>query len=166
QLEVRSASVLPLLLPLAEETPERPLRSHKGQVQEPNHPGLQNPRSGCCQHGRGTTGSSAASGTLATACCTFSSKISPSFKNVCVSQVMQRPTDGAHILGLHSNLKDASVRAAELSVHTLCSHPIEIEDTTDHHGNKGKASGRRTESLTIPASGTCYKLATDWSDIE
>ncbi|XP_042083743.1 phosphofurin acidic cluster sorting protein 1 isoform X3 [Haplochromis burtoni] len=59
-----------------------------------------------------------------------------------MAEVMQRPTDGAHILGLHSNLKDASVRAAELSVHTLCSHPIEIEDTTDHHGNKGKASDR------------------------
>nr|XP_014268515.2 phosphofurin acidic cluster sorting protein 1 isoform X1 [Maylandia zebra] len=59
-----------------------------------------------------------------------------------MAEVMQRPTDGAHILGLHSNLKDASVRAAELSVHTLCSHPIEIEDTTGHHGNKGKASDR------------------------
>ncbi|XP_035770605.1 phosphofurin acidic cluster sorting protein 1-like [Neolamprologus brichardi] len=59
-----------------------------------------------------------------------------------MAEVMQRPTDGAHILGLHSNLKDASVRAAELSVHSLCSHPIEIEDTTGHHGNKGKASDR------------------------
>uniref|UniRef100_A0A669B1R8 Phosphofurin acidic cluster sorting protein 1a n=1 Tax=Oreochromis niloticus TaxID=8128 RepID=A0A669B1R8_ORENI len=48
-----------------------------------------------------------------------------------MTEVMQHPTDGAHILGLHSNLKDASVRAAELSVHSLCSHPIEIEDTTD-----------------------------------
>ncbi|KAL3995741.1 immunoglobulin superfamily member 9B [Sarotherodon galilaeus] len=55
-----------------------------------------------------------------------------------MTEVMQRPTDGAHILGLHSNLKDASVRAAELSVHSLCSHPIEIEDTTGHHGNQGK----------------------------
>uniref|UniRef100_A0AAZ1XZ31 Phosphofurin acidic cluster sorting protein 1 n=1 Tax=Oreochromis aureus TaxID=47969 RepID=A0AAZ1XZ31_OREAU len=50
-----------------------------------------------------------------------------------MTEVMQHPTDGAHILGLHSNLKDASVRAAELSVHSLCSHPIEIEDTTGHH---------------------------------
>uniref|UniRef100_A0AAX7TK07 Phosphofurin acidic cluster sorting protein 1 n=1 Tax=Astatotilapia calliptera TaxID=8154 RepID=A0AAX7TK07_ASTCA len=73
-----------------------------------------------------------------------------------MAEVMQRPTDGAHILGLHSNLKDASVRAAELSIHTLCSHPIEIEDTTGHHGNKGKASGRRTESLTIPASAVFF----------
>uniref|UniRef100_A0A669B4C3 Phosphofurin acidic cluster sorting protein 1 n=1 Tax=Oreochromis niloticus TaxID=8128 RepID=A0A669B4C3_ORENI len=59
-----------------------------------------------------------------------------------MTEVMQHPTDGAHILGLHSNLKDASVRAAELSVHSLCSHPIEIEDTTGHHGNQGKAPDR------------------------
>ncbi|XP_041789178.1 phosphofurin acidic cluster sorting protein 1 [Chelmon rostratus] len=57
-------------------------------------------------------------------------------------QVMQHPTDGAHILGLHSNLKDASVRSAELSVHSLSSQPIEQEDTSGHHGNKTKASDR------------------------
>uniref|UniRef100_A0A8P4KE46 Phosphofurin acidic cluster sorting protein 1 n=1 Tax=Dicentrarchus labrax TaxID=13489 RepID=A0A8P4KE46_DICLA len=61
-----------------------------------------------------------------------------------MAEVMQHPTDGAHILGLHSNLKDASVRAAELSVHSLFSQPIEQEDTSGHHGNKTKASGRRT----------------------
>uniref|UniRef100_A0A8P4K6Q3 Phosphofurin acidic cluster sorting protein 1 n=1 Tax=Dicentrarchus labrax TaxID=13489 RepID=A0A8P4K6Q3_DICLA len=48
-----------------------------------------------------------------------------------MAEVMQHPTDGAHILGLHSNLKDASVRAAELSVHSLFSQPIEQEDTSD-----------------------------------
>ncbi|XP_051238118.1 phosphofurin acidic cluster sorting protein 1-like isoform X2 [Dicentrarchus labrax] len=59
-----------------------------------------------------------------------------------MAEVMQHPTDGAHILGLHSNLKDASVRAAELSVHSLFSQPIEQEDTSGHHGNKTKASDR------------------------
>ncbi|XP_036961590.1 phosphofurin acidic cluster sorting protein 1-like isoform X1 [Acanthopagrus latus] len=59
-----------------------------------------------------------------------------------MAEVMQRPTDRAHILGLHSNLKDASVRAAELSVHSLSSQPIEQEDTSGHHGNKTKASDR------------------------
>nr|XP_033479179.1 phosphofurin acidic cluster sorting protein 1 isoform X1 [Epinephelus lanceolatus] len=59
-----------------------------------------------------------------------------------MAEVMQHPTDGAHILGLHSNLKDASVRAAELSVHSLTSQPIEQEDTSGHHGNKTKASDR------------------------
>lgn len=69
---------------------------------------------------------------------------------VCVlSQVMQHPTDGAHVLGLHSNLKDASVRAAELSVLSLSSQPIEQEDTSGHHGNKTKASGRRTANVTF-----------------
>ncbi|XP_069024285.1 phosphofurin acidic cluster sorting protein 1-like [Embiotoca jacksoni] len=57
-----------------------------------------------------------------------------------MTEVMQHPTDGAHILGLHSNLKDASVRAAELSVHSLSSQPIEQEDTSGLHGNKTKAS--------------------------
>ncbi|XP_040891327.1 phosphofurin acidic cluster sorting protein 1-like [Toxotes jaculatrix] len=57
-----------------------------------------------------------------------------------MAEVMQHPTDGAHILGLHSNLKDASVRAAELSVLSLSSQPIEQEDTSAHHGNKTKAS--------------------------
>ncbi|XP_054451927.1 phosphofurin acidic cluster sorting protein 1-like [Anoplopoma fimbria] len=59
-----------------------------------------------------------------------------------MAEVMQQPTDGAHILGLHSNLKDASMCAAELSVHSLTSQPVEQEDTSGHHGNKTKASDR------------------------
>ncbi|XP_078128351.1 phosphofurin acidic cluster sorting protein 1-like [Sander vitreus] len=59
-------------------------------------------------------------------------------------QVMQRPAHGAHILGLHRNLKDASVRAAELSVQGLSSQPIEQEDTGGHHGNKAKALADRS----------------------
>lgn len=66
-----------------------------------------------------------------------------------LSQVMQHPTDGAHILCLHSNLKDASVRAAELSVLSLSSQPIEQEDTSGNHDNKTKASGKRTGNLTF-----------------
>ncbi|XP_035814079.2 phosphofurin acidic cluster sorting protein 1-like isoform X1 [Amphiprion ocellaris] len=58
-----------------------------------------------------------------------------------MAEVMQHPTDGAHILSLHSNLKDASVHAAELSIQSLFSQPIEHEDT-GHHGNKSKASDR------------------------
>uniref|UniRef100_A0A673C8N7 Uncharacterized protein n=1 Tax=Sphaeramia orbicularis TaxID=375764 RepID=A0A673C8N7_9TELE len=59
-----------------------------------------------------------------------------------MAEVMQHPTDRAHILSLHSNPKDASVRAAELSVHSLSSQPIEQDDTSGHHGNKSKASGK------------------------
>uniref|UniRef100_A0A8D3DJ34 Phosphofurin acidic cluster sorting protein 1-like n=1 Tax=Scophthalmus maximus TaxID=52904 RepID=A0A8D3DJ34_SCOMX len=66
-----------------------------------------------------------------------------------MAEVMQHPTDGAHILGLHSNLKDASVRAAELSVLSLSSQPIEQEDTSGHHGKQTKASGGQTVNLTV-----------------
>ncbi|XP_026215109.1 phosphofurin acidic cluster sorting protein 1-like isoform X2 [Anabas testudineus] len=59
-----------------------------------------------------------------------------------MAEVLQHPTDGAHILCLHSNLKDASVRAAELSVLSLSSLPVEQEDTSSHHDNKTKASDR------------------------
>ncbi|XP_067353102.1 phosphofurin acidic cluster sorting protein 2-like isoform X4 [Channa argus] len=57
-----------------------------------------------------------------------------------MAEVMQHPTDGAQILCLHSNLKDALVHAAELSVLSLSSQPIEQEDTSSHHDNKTKAS--------------------------
>ncbi|XP_047434339.1 phosphofurin acidic cluster sorting protein 1-like isoform X5 [Mugil cephalus] len=60
---------------------------------------------------------------------------------------MQRPTDRAHVLGLHSNLKDVSVRTAELSVHALSSQPIEQED--GHRGNKTKASGFSLDAETF-----------------
>ncbi|XP_031152977.2 phosphofurin acidic cluster sorting protein 1-like isoform X4 [Sander lucioperca] len=63
-----------------------------------------------------------------------------------MAEVMQRPVHGAHILGLHRNLKDVSVRAAELSVQGLSSQPIEQEDTGGHHGNKAKASDRSPDT--------------------
>ncbi|KAF3850386.1 hypothetical protein F7725_012158 [Dissostichus mawsoni] len=44
-----------------------------------------------------------------------------------MAEVMQHPMDGAHILVLHDDLKDAPMRAA-LSVHALCSQPIGPED--------------------------------------
>ncbi|KAJ4922199.1 hypothetical protein JOQ06_016605, partial [Pogonophryne albipinna] len=56
-----------------------------------------------------------------------------------MAEVMQHPMDGAHILGLHDDLKDAPMRAA-LSVHALCSQPIGREDISGHRGNKSKAS--------------------------
>uniref|UniRef100_A0A8C7FF83 Si:ch211-126j24.1 n=1 Tax=Oncorhynchus kisutch TaxID=8019 RepID=A0A8C7FF83_ONCKI len=45
-----------------------------------------------------------------------------------MAEVMQHPTDGAQILGLHSNVKEVPVRAAELSVYSLSSQPIDHED--------------------------------------
>ncbi|CDQ68461.1 unnamed protein product [Oncorhynchus mykiss] len=50
--------------------------------------------------------------------------------------VMQHPSEGAQVLGLHSQLKDASVPVAEVRVYSLSSQPI------DHEGPKAKMSDR------------------------
>ena len=57
------------------------------------------------------------------------------------SQVMQHPTDGGQILGLHSNVKEAPLRVAEISVYSLSSQPIDHEDGSGQAGRKTKASG-------------------------
>uniref|UniRef100_A0A6Q2ZEZ3 Uncharacterized protein n=1 Tax=Esox lucius TaxID=8010 RepID=A0A6Q2ZEZ3_ESOLU len=59
-----------------------------------------------------------------------------------MAEVMQHPTDGAQILGLHSNVKEVPVRAAELSVYSLSSQPIDHEDGSGQSGPKAKASDR------------------------
>ncbi|TSK53646.1 Phosphofurin acidic cluster sorting protein 1 [Bagarius yarrelli] len=59
-----------------------------------------------------------------------------------MAEVMQHPTDGGQILGLHSNVKEAPVRAAELSVYSLSSQPIDPEDGSGQQGAKVKASDR------------------------
>uniref|UniRef100_H2RNL1 Phosphofurin acidic cluster sorting protein 2-like n=1 Tax=Takifugu rubripes TaxID=31033 RepID=H2RNL1_TAKRU len=48
-----------------------------------------------------------------------------------MAEVMQHPTDGGQILGLHSNVKEAQVRVAEISVYSLSSQPIDHEDGSD-----------------------------------
>eukprot|EP00064_Thunnus_orientalis_P000182 superscaffoldBa00000008_g182 len=57
-------------------------------------------------------------------------------------QVMQHPTDGGQILGLHSNVKEAPVRVAEISVYSLSSQPIDHEDGSGQAGQKTKTSDR------------------------
>lgn len=54
---------------------------------------------------------------------------------------MQHPTDGGQILGLHSNVKEAPVRVAEISVYSLSSQPIDHEDGSSQAGRKTKTSG-------------------------
>lgn len=54
---------------------------------------------------------------------------------------MQHPSEGAQVLGLHSQLKDASVPVAEVRVYSLSSQPI------DHEGPKAKMSGKQ---ITLP----------------
>uniref|UniRef100_A0A7N9ALJ7 Phosphofurin acidic cluster sorting protein 2-like n=1 Tax=Mastacembelus armatus TaxID=205130 RepID=A0A7N9ALJ7_9TELE len=58
-----------------------------------------------------------------------------------MAEVMQHPTDGGQILGLHSNVKEAPVRVAEISVYSLSSQPIDHEDGSSQAGRKTKTSG-------------------------
>lgn len=69
------------------------------------------------------------------------------FLSVYVLKVMQHPTDGGQILGLHSNVKEAPVRAAELSVYSLSSQPIDPEDGSGQPETKAKASGDSNVSI-------------------
>uniref|UniRef100_A0A8C7YZ44 Phosphofurin acidic cluster sorting protein 2-like n=1 Tax=Oryzias sinensis TaxID=183150 RepID=A0A8C7YZ44_9TELE len=57
-----------------------------------------------------------------------------------MAEVMQHPTDGGQILGLHSNVKEAPVRVAEISVFSLSSQPIDHEDGSGQAGRKTKTS--------------------------
>lgn len=66
-------------------------------------------------------------------------------------QVMQHPTEGAQVLALHSQLKDASVPVAEIRVYSLSSQPI------DHEGPKTKMNGERLLLLkTVILPGYSY----------
>uniref|UniRef100_H0XYC2 Phosphofurin acidic cluster sorting protein 1 n=1 Tax=Otolemur garnettii TaxID=30611 RepID=H0XYC2_OTOGA len=53
-----------------------------------------------------------------------------------MAEVMQHPSEGALVLGLHSNVKDVSVPVAEIKIYSLSSQPI------DHEGIKSKLSDR------------------------
>ncbi|XP_036403768.1 phosphofurin acidic cluster sorting protein 1-like isoform X2 [Megalops cyprinoides] len=53
-----------------------------------------------------------------------------------MAEVMQHPSEGAQVLGLHSQVKDTSVPVAEIRVYSLSSQPI------DHEGPKAKLSDR------------------------
>uniref|UniRef100_A0A673IUM0 Phosphofurin acidic cluster sorting protein 1-like n=1 Tax=Sinocyclocheilus rhinocerous TaxID=307959 RepID=A0A673IUM0_9TELE len=59
-----------------------------------------------------------------------------------MAEVLQHPTDGGQILGLHSNMKDAPTRVAEISVFSLSSQPIDHEYGNGQTGAKTKASDR------------------------
>ncbi|KAG7484934.1 hypothetical protein MATL_G00055490 [Megalops atlanticus] len=58
-----------------------------------------------------------------------------------MAEVMQHPSEGAQVLGLHSNVKDASVPVAEIRVYSLSSQPI------DHEGPKAKLSADRSPDI-------------------
>ncbi|XP_059811319.1 phosphofurin acidic cluster sorting protein 1-like [Hypanus sabinus] len=53
-----------------------------------------------------------------------------------MAEVMQHPSEGGQVLGLHSNIKEASVLVAEVRIYSLSSQPI------DHETPKLKLSDR------------------------
>ncbi|XP_055492266.1 phosphofurin acidic cluster sorting protein 2-like isoform X3 [Leucoraja erinacea] len=59
-----------------------------------------------------------------------------------MAEVMQHPTDDGQVLGLNYNIKEVSVRVAEISIYSLSSQPIDHEDGGVHAGSKTKASDR------------------------
>uniref|UniRef100_A0A8C2I6S4 Phosphofurin acidic cluster sorting protein 2 n=1 Tax=Cyprinus carpio TaxID=7962 RepID=A0A8C2I6S4_CYPCA len=65
-----------------------------------------------------------------------------------MAEVLQHPTDGGQILGLHSNMKEALTRVAEISVFSLSSQPIDNEYSSGQPGAKSKASGTHTHTHT------------------
>uniref|UniRef100_A0A8C1P5M5 Phosphofurin acidic cluster sorting protein 1 n=1 Tax=Cyprinus carpio TaxID=7962 RepID=A0A8C1P5M5_CYPCA len=65
-----------------------------------------------------------------------------------MAEVLQHPTDGGQILGLHSNMKEALTRVAEISVFSLSSQPIDNEYSSGQTGAKSKASGTHTHTHT------------------
>uniref|UniRef100_A0AAQ5XDL3 Phosphofurin acidic cluster sorting protein 2 n=1 Tax=Amphiprion ocellaris TaxID=80972 RepID=A0AAQ5XDL3_AMPOC len=69
-----------------------------------------------------------------------------------MAEVMQHPTDGGQILGLHSNVKEAPVRVAEISVFSLSSQPIDHEDGSSQAGRKTKTSGGHHHLLVSDVS--------------
>ncbi|XP_065143187.1 phosphofurin acidic cluster sorting protein 1a isoform X1 [Paramisgurnus dabryanus] len=56
-----------------------------------------------------------------------------------MAEVMQHPTEGAQVLGLHTTVKDTAVPVAEIRVYSLSSQPIDPE------GPKAKLSSRSTD---------------------
>ncbi|XP_078503384.1 phosphofurin acidic cluster sorting protein 2-like isoform X2 [Lissotriton helveticus] len=62
-----------------------------------------------------------------------------------MSEVMQHPTEGEQVLGLHRSMKDMKLRVAEVSVYSLSSQSIDHEDTTVPSRPKGKSSENFSE---------------------
>ncbi|XP_056616522.1 phosphofurin acidic cluster sorting protein 2 [Triplophysa dalaica] len=59
-----------------------------------------------------------------------------------MAEVLQHPTDGGQILGLHSNMKDAPARVAEISVFSLSSQAIDHEYSSGRTRAQIKACDR------------------------
>lgn len=54
---------------------------------------------------------------------------------------MQHPSEGGQVLGLCSGTKEAAVKVAEVWVFSLCSQPVDHEDSAMQAGPKAKSAG-------------------------
>ncbi|EQB77581.1 hypothetical protein CB1_000409006 [Camelus ferus] len=63
-----------------------------------------------------------------------------------MAEVMQHPSEGGQVLGLCSDIKEASVKVAEIWIFSLSSQPIDHEDSTMQAGPKAKSTGAITRA--------------------
>lgn len=56
-------------------------------------------------------------------------------------QVLQQPAEGGQVLSLCSNIKEATVKVAEIWIFSLSSQPIDHEDSAMQAGPKAKSAG-------------------------
>ena len=56
-------------------------------------------------------------------------------------QVLQQPAEGGQVLSLCSNIKEATVKVAEIWIFSLSSQPIDHEDSAMQAGPKAKSTG-------------------------
>ncbi|XP_054987747.1 phosphofurin acidic cluster sorting protein 2 isoform X3 [Sorex araneus] len=62
-----------------------------------------------------------------------------------MAQVMQQPSEGGQVLGLCSGTKEAAVKVAEVWVFSLCSQPVDHEDSALQAGPKAKSADNYSE---------------------
>ncbi|XP_047398046.1 phosphofurin acidic cluster sorting protein 2 isoform X7 [Sciurus carolinensis] len=65
--------------------------------------------------------------------------------SVNMAEVMQHPSEGGQVLSLCSNIKEASVKVAEIWIVSLSSQPIDHEDSAMQAGPKAKAADNDSE---------------------
>uniref|UniRef100_A0A8D1A7G8 Phosphofurin acidic cluster sorting protein 2 n=1 Tax=Sus scrofa TaxID=9823 RepID=A0A8D1A7G8_PIG len=62
-----------------------------------------------------------------------------------MAEVMQHPSEGGQVLSLCSNVKEASVKVAEIWIFSLSSQPIDHEDSAMQAGPKAKSTDNYSE---------------------
>ncbi|KAM5177465.1 phosphofurin acidic cluster sorting protein 2 isoform 1-T1 [Callospermophilus lateralis] len=62
-----------------------------------------------------------------------------------MAEVMQHPSEGGQVLNLCSNIKEASVKVAEIWIISLSSQPIDHEDSAMQAGPKAKSADNDSE---------------------